>query len=635
MNIDHLEHDIFLLMLSLSQIRSPERIRQIFLEALNSFWDELSLRFAEQQEGNQTDKIGIVIATAHHSFGYMLLEGDLASLHESQLALIRNAAGMLALILENRLQESLLAEENMRLDEMVQERTSELLRANEALKRQIAERKRAEEHIRQYADIVDKMPIGLHVYHLENTADDTTLRMVSTNAAASEITGLAMQDVLGNTLDENFPDLRRMGIPQAYARVIRSGVEFVREDFYYGDARLLTAAYTVRAFSLPGNCLAVFFENVTERKLAEERIHYLAELVENVSDAIISTDMDFTIKTWNRGAEEIYGWRADDVLGKEMGAVTRIEYLSEAQKDLIKTLFEQGFWKGEVLQRHHDGRPLHILASVTLLRDDNGEPRGTVAINKDITERKQAEEEIRQLNEGLEQRVTQRTAELEAANRELKDFAYIVSHDLKAPLRGINQIAQWLEQDYGDTFDTDGEKMLTLLMDRVHRMDRLIDGILQYSRVGRLQENAGSIDLNELLGNVIDTIAPPRHIHIRVTTELPVVTGDPTRLSQVFQNLLSNAVKFMDKPDGDIRIACRDDEHVWSFSVADNGPGIEQEHYERIFHIFETLQFRDTHESTGIGLSVVKKIIELYGGKIWVESTIGKGATFFFTLPKQ
>ncbi|MCP4404521.1 MAG: response regulator [bacterium] len=224
-------------------------------------------------------------------------------------------------------------------------------------------------------------------------------------------------------------------------------------------------------------------------------------------------------------------------------------------------------------------------------------------------------------------------AGLDAANQELSEFAYIVSHDLKAPLRGINQLAHWFSEDYGDLLDTNGKEMLELLRDRVKRMGTLIDGILKYSRVGRIIRENEQIDLNKLVTDAIEMIAPPESIQITVKNELPVITGDRIRIQQLFQNLLSNAVKFMDKPQGSITIGCVNEGDVRTFSVADNGRGIAEQHHDRIFQIFQTITPGDMSENTGVGLSIVKKIVEFYGGRIWVESTIGKGSTFFFTLP--
>ncbi|MBT4511658.1 MAG: GHKL domain-containing protein [Chloroflexi bacterium] len=172
-------------------------------------------------------------------------------------------------------------------------------------------------------------------------------------------------------------------------------------------------------------------------------------------------------------------------------------------------------------------------------------------------------------------------------------------------------------------------------MNRTRRMDNLIDGILQYSRLGRSKEEAEEVNLDTLVSQVIDAIDPPENIEIQVATELPTIVCEKIRIQQVFQNLLSNAVKYMDKPQGLIAISCADIDGYWKFGVTDNGPGIEEKYYDKIFQIFQTLKPRDETESTGIGLSIVKRIIEMHGGEVWVESKVGEGSTFSFSIPKE
>lgn len=226
------------------------------------------------------------------------------------------------------------------------------------------------------------------------------------------------------------------------------------------------------------------------------------------------------------------------------------------------------------------------------------------------------------------------TAELQAANQELQNFAYVVSHDLKTPLRGISSIASWLEQDFHDRLGNEGREMLTLLKNRAQRMEAMIEGVLEYSRIGR-DERIQDVDVNSLLRDIAQEIVSTTNCTIVLRGTFPRIPADPIRISQVFQNLIDNAVKYMDKPAGMIEIVCQRDEDWWLFSVADNGPGIEEKHFERIFQLFQVLNPRDDVDSTGIGLTIVKRILESYGGKIWLQSTPGEGTTFFFTLPAQ
>ncbi|MCP4450656.1 MAG: HAMP domain-containing protein, partial [Planctomycetes bacterium] len=220
-------------------------------------------------------------------------------------------------------------------------------------------------------------------------------------------------------------------------------------------------------------------------------------------------------------------------------------------------------------------------------------------LNQEIEQRKQAENRHAEL-----------LSQIEDTNNELKDFAHIVSHDLKAPLRGIHTVVSWLQEDYAHKLDESGREQLTLLTQRVDRMKNLIEGILQYSQVGRINEEITSLDLNKTLPEIIDLLMAPNHMTITICRPLPTVNYETTRLTQVFQNLLSNAIKFNDKPDGRIEIDYTEDESFWTFSLSDNGPGIEGKYFDRIFGIFQTLNPRDEYESTGIGLAVIKKTIE-------------------------
>jgi len=242
----------------------------------------------------------------------------------------------------------------------------------------------------------------------------------------------------------------------------------------------------------------------------------------------------------------------------------------------------------------------------------------------DITRRNQLETEQKRM-----------IRELEVVNEELKNFAYVVSHDLKAPLRAIGSLADWIATDQHDRLDSDGQEHLRLLIQRVRRLDALIDGVLRYSRIGRIYEAAVKIDLDELVQEVIDSLAPPANVSVQVMTQLPIIVAEKTSIQQIFQNLISNAIRYLDKPIGSIEIDCTQLKEGWCLSVKDNGPGIETRHFERIFQLFQTLNPRDRVESTGVGLSIVKKIVDQYGGKVWLESTVGQGSTFFFTVPKQ
>ncbi len=225
-------------------------------------------------------------------------------------------------------------------------------------------------------------------------------------------------------------------------------------------------------------------------------------------------------------------------------------------------------------------------------------------------------------------------ADLKRANAELADFAYIVSHDLKAPLRAISSLAGWLAEDYADKLDDRGREQIALLLKRTKRMHNLIEGILAYSRLGRTRRVLVRVDAHEAAGQVIEALAPPPEIAVRIDGRLPAIVYDRTHFEQLVQNLCSNAIKHLGKPAGQVTVSCAEHPGSWEFCVRDDGAGIDPMHFDRIFKIFQTLKPRDEVESTGIGLTIVKKTVELYGGAVRVESAPGRGAAFFFTVPK-
>jgi signal transduction histidine kinase len=222
--------------------------------------------------------------------------------------------------------------------------------------------------------------------------------------------------------------------------------------------------------------------------------------------------------------------------------------------------------------------------------------------------------------------------QLERTNRELDEFAHVVSHDLKAPLRGIISLSTWIAEDCADLLPKESQEHLQLLAQRTRRMSELIDGILRYSRAGRARSPAEPVDVGELVRDVVDSLASPPSIHVRVRTPLPIVHYDRTQLRQVFQNLLANAIQHLGRPTGEVVVSCREEPGAFEFSVSDDGVGIEQRHFERIFRIFQSLD--PAAPTAGIGLAIVKKIVEKNGGSVGVNSPPGAGARFRFSVLK-
>jgi len=368
-------------------------------------------------------------------------------------------------------------------------------------------------------------------------------------------------------------------------------------------------------------------KEIATRQRAEQALKiekaYMEQLFENAPEAIVMTDTDGSILRVNNEFTRIFGYTLEEVLGRHVDDLLAPKPRMAEANTITGQMIDGKNADLESVRQRKDKTSIHVsILGAPIFVDD--ELVALYGIYRDISDRIRAQKKQKRL-----------MAELDSANQELKDFAYIVSHDLKAPLRAIASLVDWLYKDYETLFDEEGTEMLTLLTGRVKRMNELIEGILQYSRVGRIREEKSEVNLNHLIGDVKELMAPPLNIDIEVREDLPSVICEKTRMVQVFENLISNAIKYMDKPRGEIKIGCTSQSDQWKFSVSDNGPGIDEKYHEKIFQIFQTLAPRDEVESTGVGLSVVKKIVEMYNGKVWVESQAGQGSTFYFTWPKN
>lgn len=371
-------------------------------------------------------------------------------------------------------------------------------------------------------------------------------------------------------------------------------------------------------------------QDVTDLKVREEALRQsqqrLLTLINALPDVVARFDTQGTIHDISGNANHAVVW-SELVMGRHLleleSAFAQLGLNIETLHEALRCIEQVG--KGEAPLRTMEfqsaqpgGQTLDFEARFFKSGEDE-----VTALVRDVTEQK--------LSQRLQQHLTE---ELSSVNQQLQDFAYIISHDLKAPLRGINTVANWLNADYGAQLDAEGQQMLTLLNHRVLRMEAMINGVLEYSRIGHSDRaEAVTVDLDSLVREIIDDIAPDTPHRITLTDRLPTLCMAPVRARQVFQNLIDNAVKYMNKPAGEIEIGCSQQDSGWCFSIRDNGPGIDPRHHSRIFQIFRTLNPRDEIESTGIGLAIVKRIVESHGGKIWMESAIGQGSTFFFTLP--
>lgn len=280
-----------------------------------------------------------------------------------------------------------------------------------------------------------------------------------------------------------------------------------------------------------------------------------------------------------------------------------------------------------------------LMASPIPSADGAARPRGAIVMHVDVTSQKLSDRgRVRKAHTSLRRRtgqLLQLARALKKSNEELDQFAYVTSHDLRAPLRGIANLSRWIEEDMGDRFTPEAHEQMNLLRGRVHRMEALIDALLKYSRVGRVRIPLQHVNVNGLLEEVVDLLAAPERIKITVAEHLPTLLTQRVPLEQVFLNLIGNAIKHHNSEGGTIGVECRDIGDFFEFTVRDDGPGIAPQYHEKIFQIFQTLSARDRIEGTGMGLTIVRKLVERQGGAIRVESAEGAGAAFCFTWPKQ
>ena len=367
-------------------------------------------------------------------------------------------------------------------------------------------------------------------------------------------------------------------------------------------------------------------QDITDRKLAEQKIlenyQKYIQLFDNMYDAIVVTNAEGKMIDSNKAAQRMLGYSHEELQKLYIPNIVHPDDM-EKSRAYLKKLKTDGYYsdyQGRILRK--DGQVVYIQVNSNAIYE-GGRFAGSRDIIRDITELKKAEEKREQLLQELEQ-----------VNKELQEFAYVVSHDLKAPLRAISSLSQWLREDYGDQLGEEGALQIDLLHNRANRMHNFIEAILEYSRIGRIRQKEEWIDLNELLVQTQEMLDLPDNFAIIIPEKLPRFYGQKVRIGQIFQNLINNAITYNDKAEGWVRLTWKELPGHYQFAVTDNGPGIEPKYYEKIFQIFQTLQSRDKMESTGIGLTIVKRIVQLYDGQIWVDSIPGQQTTFEFTLKK-
>lgn len=366
-----------------------------------------------------------------------------------------------------------------------------------------------------------------------------------------------------------------------------------------------------------GRFTLAFIVDISERKRATATQERLAAIVEYSEDAIISKTPDGLIASWNRGAEQLFGYTAEEAIGQSVLLIVP-ERLASEELDLIERVRrDKRYASFEAVRRRKDGTELDVAVRLSPVMNAAGEVIAESSITRDITELKRRDQELRR------------------SNAELEQFAYVASHDLQEPLRMVANYTELLAQRYQGQLDEKADKYIHYAVDGARRMQRLVADLLAFSRVGSQGQPMQPTDSAAVLHAVVELLQ--RVIRSSGATvdvgDLPVVQADAGQLQQLFQNLVSNAIKFRSEKAPHIVVRAVASGAHWTFSVADNGIGLEMQYAERIFQMFQRLHELGKYEGSGIGLAIAKRIVERHGGRIWVESAPGAGTTFFFTLP--
>jgi PAS domain S-box-containing protein len=476
------------------------------------------------------------------------------------------------------------------------------------------------------------------------------------NPAAEQLFGYATEEVIGQNVSLLMPSPHRERHDRYLAtylatgknKIIGAGQDLIAQR---RDGSTFPIELVVSEVLLSGRRLFTgLVHDITVRKQREEQLRYQANVLANVSDAVIATDINFRVTSWNKAAATIYGCSAKEALGKPLMMFYRTDYIERNQKQVFSELFQKEFWTGEVIQHRKDGSAINVLASVSLLKNSAGEPVGAVAINRDITAQKIAEKALLRERALLAERVAERTGELSAANAELAravrtkdEFLANMSHELRTPLTSILGLSEALQEELKDFLEQRQLKALETIEKSGQHLLMLINNILDLSKIeaGKINLQQDELSVEDICHTSLLFIkkqaqAKQLRVSFSYNRAIKTIYADARRLKQILVNLLSNAVKFT-PPGGAIGLEVNREGSAIHLTVWDTGIGITSEQMRHLFRPFIQVDgsFTRPYQGTGLGLALVARLTELHGGSVSLESEFGKGSRFTISLPSQ
>ncbi|MFV1447552.1 PAS domain S-box protein [Maribacter sp. HS] len=478
------------------------------------------------------------------------------------------------------------------------------------------------EQKRQLDVIVNSSPLGIIL------ADAN--KILKVNYTMTSLLGYSLNSFMKMNV-KDFTDKESIELANEFTTKLNNGEidnYTIHQKFIKNDGEKLQVKLSVNAVRniyREISYIVMMVEDITQQLEAEERLKSEREkyssIIANMNLGLIEANKQGVIQLVNQSFCEMIGYEENELLGIDAKNIVSFDDKSKVS-DKIETRKsgKSDSYELEVVTKCGEKR--HWLASVAPRYNKHHEVIGSIGISLDVTKQKELELQKEKL-----------VKDLENSNQGLQEYAHIVSHDLKSPLRSISALATWLSDDYKDVLDEGGKQNLELMQEKVASMDKLIHGILEYSTANSSALDNSKVDLNSVIADIGETIYIPDHVQLKVPKSLPTIMADRIKVHQVFQNIIGNAVVHIEREVGLVEVLYNDTGDYWQFTISDNGVGIPEEYHKKIFDIFQSIG--NNERSTGIGLSIVKKIIDRYQGKVWVDSVVGEGTQFHFTIKKD